>query len=713
MGLAPRRSQSRLLGLIAASSAIAATLVAVPSVETALASGPHVWAGEVVRVVVPEAIGGKTVLGQLTVDDVSRRGFVTAYGCADGIPRHASGDISRSDLNYNGAIAPVWSNRLIVQADAAGHVCFYTHQAANLIVDVNAVSHDTGISSFDNRRTDTRLRGPRPPAGHILRLSITEARGAKTVIGQLTVDGVTERGFVTAFGCADGLPRDSRGRISKSDLNFDGRVTPVWSNRLVAQADEAGELCLYTLRPAHLIVDINGVADSGIESFANRRIDSRDVPSERLQPGQTREILVPEAVGRKTVLGQLTTDRASQRGFITAYPCSSGPPRNGRGEITRSDLNFNGRVSPVRSNRLIVQADARGRVCFYAHRATDLIVDINGVSDTGIFSFPNRRTDTRNPASATILPAPPNVEGVPVWPHRELLGSQSGTAALTGRPVSASVARRPIVSVKIDNFRLARPQWGLERADAVFEMNVEGMTRFIALFQTHQPVSVGPVRSARTADLDLVQSMNRPVFAFSGANPGVTAWVQSAASSGGLVDFSAMHQGCYRRAADRRAPHNLVLDTACAVSRARHAGPAAPLWSIDRSWAPTAATTSSGRFTVPMDGVAVEWSWNSSARHYVRFQDGQPHSAASGSRIVANNVVVLESVHRPSVVDARSPHPQTIGSGRGVLHRNGRAIPITWSRSDAFGRFEFIEARSGRLVALDEGITFVSLRRPS
>ena len=79
----------------------------------------------------------------------------------------------------------------------------------------------------------------------------------------------------------------------------------------------------------------------------------------------------------------------------------------------------------------------------------------------------------------------------------------TGSPRSPGEPVASDVTSRPIVAVKIDNYRLARPQWGLDLADAVIELNVEGVTRFVALFQTDLP-EVGPVRSARTSDLDLL-----------------------------------------------------------------------------------------------------------------------------------------------------------------------------------------------------------------
>ena len=73
------------------------------------------------RVAVPEAVGGKTVIGQLTVDRVVGAGYVTAYGCDDGCRFRW---VTRSDLNYDGRVMAAASNRLIVQADADGEMCF-------------------------------------------------------------------------------------------------------------------------------------------------------------------------------------------------------------------------------------------------------------------------------------------------------------------------------------------------------------------------------------------------------------------------------------------------------------------------------------------------------------------------------------------------------------------------------------------------------------
>ena len=708
------RSMPRRLSLSAATAAAllsSAVAVATAAAQVSAAGNARIPANGVLRVAVPEAIGGKTVVGQLTVDQAQAPGFVTAYGCDDGIPTNTDGTVSRSDLNFDGTVSPVASNRLLVQADNNGEICFYTQQPVAMIIDINAVTFDTGFNSFTNRRTDTRSTPtPRLAAAATMRVAVPEAKGGKTVVGQLTVDQVQDAGFVTAYGCDDGLPTTTDGTVSRSDLNYDGKVSPIASNRLIVKADNDGDVCFYTQRAAALIIDVNAVSDVGISSMPNRRTDTRTSPSPRLAIGGVMRIAVPEAVGGKTVIGQLTVDQAVSAGFVTAYGCDDGMPTNTDGTVARSDLNVDGKVAPVASNRLIVKADNDGEVCFYTQQPTAMIVDLNAVSAVGISSFPNRRIDTR---TDQLPPGSVISSGVPIWPPYVALPPLAGTAALTGLAADASVTARPILAVKIDNYGSARPQWALDQADAVIEENVEGISRFVALFHTNLPEVVGPVRSARIGDLDLLSAMNRPVFAYSGANPGVTDWINSAASSSVLVDWTALRHPCYKRSPDRSGPHNLLLDPTCAVNSSPTAGPARPLWQIASAWtAPShAGVVADTAFTVDMDGVEVGWAWDSAAGVYLRSQDGQPHVAVSGTQLSAQNVVEIATEYYPSPVDARSPTPNTVGTGAAIVHRNGTAVPVVWSRATAYDPFSFVDPLTGQPVMLNTGKTFIELER--
>src|SRR5215469_16404214 len=78
--------------------------------------------------------------------------------------------------------------------------------------------------------------------------------------------------------------------------------------------------------------------------------------------------------------------------------------------------------------------------------------------------------------------------------------------------------RKHVLVVKIDNIVFARPQTGLTKADIVYVLPVEGgLTRFFVVFSSRFPRVIGPVRSARVDDLELLHQFGRPAFAFSGA----------------------------------------------------------------------------------------------------------------------------------------------------------------------------------------------------
>ncbi len=322
---------------------------------------------------------------------------------------------------------------------------------------------------------------------------------------------------------------------------------------------------------------------------------------------------------------------------------------------------------------------------------------------------------TTTTTTTTTVPVPTTIldNGVPIWEPYEPLPGLDGIAALTGLPAEADVTGRPILAVKIDNYARARPQWGLDQADVIIEENVEGVTRFVALFHTRLPDRVGPVRSARTGDLDIVTSMNRPVLAWSGGNRGVTNWVESAARSGILVNFTAQSSPCFNRNSSRSAPHNLQLNPVCAIDNAPTAGPARQLWAINAAWSVPdgIGAAPETNFNVAMDGVAVDWVWDVASAKYLRSQNGGRHLAVSGNQIAVDNVVEIITAHPPSPVDARSPNPVTVGTGAAVIHRNGINIPAIWVRTTPYEPFTFIDRVTSAPIELNVGTTFVELVR--
>lgn len=120
--------------------------------------------------------------------------------------------------------------------------------------------------------------------------------------------------------------------------------------------------------------------------------------------------------------------------------------------------------------------------------------------------------------------------------------------------------RPPVLAVKIDNSPAARPQSGLESADVVYVEQVEGgLSRLMAVYATRLPESVGPVRSAREADLELLSQFDRPVLAFSGAQGRLLPLIDRAPLDPLTPGTPGSKADVYVRGTTRSAPHNLYL----------------------------------------------------------------------------------------------------------------------------------------------------------
>lgn len=274
--------------------------------------------------------------------------------------------------------------------------------------------------------------------------------------------------------------------------------------------------------------------------------------------------------------------------------------------------------------------------------------------------------------------------------------SASPGAAYTG-PVSPvngfpvdnqALIDRKLVAVKIDNHWSSRPQSGLEKADAVFEMVVEsGITRFIALFHHSDSDWTGPMRSARPTDWTLVKPLNG-VLLVSGGQP----WITRQFPNNGVALIGDLGPPLTSRWRQRKAPHNLYVNTyeARRVSEERRHDPAPPPQLFPRGpfngpdWAAAASI-----FFDWSDTMDATWSWDGT--RYVRTVEGQPHrwqdrgGTVTGPITADVLVVLMAERYRacPSGSGSCVPAWRTVGENRAMVFAEGRYAEGRWHRSDA------------------------------
>lgn len=257
---------------------------------------------------------------------------------------------------------------------------------------------------------------------------------------------------------------------------------------------------------------------------------------------------------------------------------------------------------------------------------------------------------------------------------------------------------RRVVAFKIDNNINARPQSGLQEADAVHEILVEGgMTRFLAFFYDNTSKYLGPIRSARPTDPTVVRPYGGTLVV-SGATAGLIPSIRDL----GVPVLEEQSSPTMFRISSRNAPHNLYADTELVRERIEERGfyflqpgpgPLYPFGSNQNNWIDGA------------DKITIKYSefttviWKLDDNKYSRFiidgysndKDAVAHNFISQDGnytdiLQTETVVVLQG---PIYKDPATTLPSvlTVGVGNAYVFNKGQYIEGTWRRGDISDSF--------------------------
>ena len=277
---------------------------------------------------------------------------------------------------------------------------------------------------------------------------------------------------------------------------------------------------------------------------------------------------------------------------------------------------------------------------------------------------------------------------------------------LTGlEATDAAVAARPAMVAKIGNYD-RHPQTGLNEADIVFEEIInDHITRFAAVYHSTTPANfVGPIRSGRRQDVNLLTSLNHPVLAWAGGNAFVTNEIDDST----LVNMNMTHcnGACFRVDFDQ-SPYNLYFDIAKAWTVAPEGGLTPPPQFQYRAPDGAVQGTPATRADMTLDSYKIGWTWNAATGLYEREQNKKADTERSGEVVTTNNVLVLVMVYKSGL---GSPDAQSIGDGEAYLFTAGTIVHGTWSRADSVSPFT-LTTDAGETMLLTPGRTFIELPR--
>ena len=264
----------------------------------------------------------------------------------------------------------------------------------------------------------------------------------------------------------------------------------------------------------------------------------------------------------------------------------------------------------------------------------------------------------------------------------------------------------PTLVVKIDDVSAARPQYSLNEADMIVVEPVEGgLTRLFAVYQSNQPLLVGPVRSARITDPDIAEAFGNPGFAYSGSNDKVKPLLLAASIQ--LVGHPQGGVG-YSREPGRDAPHNLIGTFADVIGRIKDLAAAKLTTTSTFNFSENPSTGQDiVDFNVKWPGERKTFTWNSTLGKWTikSFKNDVVSLDAVTKEqklAVADTVFVMNSELLPNPTSALTPYPKTFGEGSGYIFNRGQVIPVTWKRPTVKDLPHFFDG-SGKEVSIGKG----------
>jgi Protein of unknown function (DUF3048) N-terminal domain/Protein of unknown function (DUF3048) C-terminal domain len=282
---------------------------------------------------------------------------------------------------------------------------------------------------------------------------------------------------------------------------------------------------------------------------------------------------------------------------------------------------------------------------------------------------------------------------------------KEAVAPLTGVAPAGESLTRPALEVKIDNTPPARPQAGIDVADVVFEEVVEGeFTRLLAIFNSALPDTVGPIRSVRATDPNIVWPLGG-VFAYSGgAAPNVELIRQAPVNA---VDETGAGDAMFRERG-RNAPLNLFGRPADLIGKGGQPVPPKPLFQYlgtnEQSTGDPATAVHVGFKAPDFDPT---YTYDAATRTWKRTLAGAPSTAQSGQQVAPTNVIV-QFTNYEGGAGSPTAEGQTVGTGDAWVFTDGKIVRGRWTRPAKEQPAQYVDA-AGKPIKLLPGRTWVEL----
>ncbi|MFZ7103460.1 MAG: DUF3048 domain-containing protein [Peptococcaceae bacterium] len=273
----------------------------------------------------------------------------------------------------------------------------------------------------------------------------------------------------------------------------------------------------------------------------------------------------------------------------------------------------------------------------------------------------------------------------------------------------AGLPRARNLAVVVDNDINARPQAGLEKADYIYELPIEGGTaRFMAVFSRFSADLIGPIRSARDYTITIAKEYD-PIFVHAGGSPQAFAMFHEIGNLNGLeggVDRA------FWRIDEREAPYNLYSDSKTLRRVAEQEGfreegqlPDFTYLKPDEEF----SGSPSEKITIDYghEDFKAEFLYDQVTKRYLRFTGGVKHWNTAGDQLSTKNIII-QIVNTNVIDDEGRLQLDLLSTGRAVFFSEGQVTQGYWEKKQGNDPTKFYRSQNEE-IALAEGNTWLNI----
>lgn len=285
---------------------------------------------------------------------------------------------------------------------------------------------------------------------------------------------------------------------------------------------------------------------------------------------------------------------------------------------------------------------------------------------------------------------------------------EDNRSPLSGLYTDKEISNVKPVAIMFDNHPGARWQAGLNQAEIVYEIPVEGpYTRYVGVYLINEPENIGPVRSTRPYFVETILQYD-PVYVRCGGSEEGKAYVKRY----GVSDIDGLVSNSFWRSDKKKAPHNLYTSMQNIRKEQEKSGHNS-YRQLDEYKFYKEDTDIDGNSN---ENVLIKYNkdnetkyaYNSTKKVYERYKDGSVHIDENDSSTITAKNIIIQKVNTKVIDDEGRKKVDVVGSGSGIYITNGKSQEINWRKNSANDKTIYTD-KYGLEIDLNPGITWIQL----